>query len=64
MVAEVVADLGANHETVPEPLAGRAYSGRFMVCIPPALHRKLAIEAAEAGLSMNRLVSDKLSQKC
>jgi predicted HicB family RNase H-like nuclease len=63
MVAEVMADLEANGEPVPEPLALRKYSGKFMLRIPPELHRRLAIEAAEAGISLNRLASDKLSRQ-
>ena len=62
VVAEVVADLEANGEIVPEPIAVKRYSGKFMVRIPPELHRRLALEAAEAGISLNRLASDKLSR--
>ncbi len=61
VVADVVADLVENGEPVPEPLATRRYSGRFMVRIPPAVHRDLVLEAAEENLSLNRLVSAKLS---
>ncbi len=60
VVADVVADLQANNEPIPEPLASKKYSGRFMVRIPPELHRQLALEAAESGVSLNRLASDKL----
>lgn len=60
VVAEVVADLEANGEVVPEPLAARQYSGKFVVRIPPEQHRRLALEAAEAGISLNRLASAKL----
>jgi predicted HicB family RNase H-like nuclease len=60
VVAEVVTDLMENGERVPEPLAQKKYSGRFMVRIPPDLHRDLALEAAESGVSLNRLASDKL----
>jgi predicted HicB family RNase H-like nuclease len=60
VVADVVADLQAGGEPVPEPLASKKYSGRFMMRIPPELHRQLALEAAEAGVSLNRLASDKL----
>jgi predicted HicB family RNase H-like nuclease len=63
MVAEAVRDLEANGELVPEPLAVRQYSGKFMVRVPPELHRRLALEAAEAGISLNRLASDKLSRQ-
>jgi predicted HicB family RNase H-like nuclease len=62
IVAEVVADLQANEEPIPEPLATKRYSGRFMVRVPPDLHRRLAMEAAEAGVSLNRLASARLSQ--
>jgi len=62
VVAYVVTDLQSNGEPVPEPLATKTYSGRFMVRIPPVLHRQLALEAAEAGISLNRLASARLSQ--
>ena len=62
IVAEVVADLQANGEPVPTPLATKPYSGKFMVRVPPEIHRRLALEAAEAGVSLNRIASAKLSQ--
>lgn len=61
LVAEVIADLELNGEPVPEPFAARQYTGKFVVRIPPDVHRRLAIEAAEAGVSLNRFVSAKLS---
>ena len=62
VVAEVVQALNVNGEAVPEPIATRKYSGKLMVRIPPELHRRLALEAAEAGVSLNRLASARLSQ--
>lgn len=62
VVAEVVADLQSTGEKIPEPLATKNYSGRFMVRIPPELHRELSFEAHEAGISLNRLTSDLLSR--
>ena len=62
VVADIVEDMQRNGETVPNPLAGKHYSGKFMVRIPPEVHRKLAIQAAEFGVSLNRLASSKLSQ--
>jgi predicted HicB family RNase H-like nuclease len=62
-VADVVADLKSNGEEIPEPITVRQYSGKFMVRIPPELHRRLTMEAAEAGISLNRLTSDKLSRQ-
>jgi predicted HicB family RNase H-like nuclease len=51
VVGDVVADLEANGEPIPEPLAERRYSGTFHVRIPSELHRRLATEAAEQGIS-------------
>jgi predicted HicB family RNase H-like nuclease len=61
LVAEVVEDMHANHEPVPGPIATKHFSGKFMVRVPPEVHRQLAIEAAEAGVRLNRLASSKLS---
>ena len=61
VVAEVVEDMQANGEAIPEALASRHFSGKFMVRVPPEVHRQLAVEAAEAGVSLNRLASAKLS---
>ena len=62
LVAEVISDMESNKESVPEPIACRRYSGKFMVRVPPEVHRNLAIRAAESGISLNRVVSSKLSQ--
>ncbi|MBU0732672.1 MAG: toxin-antitoxin system HicB family antitoxin [Proteobacteria bacterium] len=62
MVADVVQDMEANKEVVPEPIACRRYSGKFMVRVPPDVHRNLAIQSAESRVSLNRIVSSKLSQ--
>jgi predicted HicB family RNase H-like nuclease len=63
VVARVVADMNATGETTPEPISVKKFSGKFMVRIPPELHRHLALEAAEAGISLNRLASDKLGRQ-
>ena len=62
VVAGVVKDMQESGETPPQPIACRRYSGRFMVRVPPDVHRELAIRAAEAGVSLNRLASSKLSR--
>ena len=61
LVKDVVADLEANGEKVPEPIAEKSYSGKFQVRTTPELHRKLAIEAAEENVSLNRYVNYKLA---
>ena len=62
VVREAVDDLMRNGEPVPAPLSGRRYSGKFLVRVPPGVHRSLVIQAAEDGVSLNRLVSSKLSR--
>ena len=61
LVGRVVTDLKRSKEPVPEPLSTRAFSGKFLVRVPPEVHRRLAIQAAESGVSLNRLVSSKLA---
>ncbi len=60
LVTEVIDDMDAEGEAVPEPVSGREYSGKFMVRIPPMQHKNLAIQAAEEGVSLNRLAASKL----
>lgn len=62
LVADVVLDMGESGESIPVPFASKRYSGKFMVRVPPDVHRKLAIQAAESGVSLNRIASSKLSQ--
>lgn len=61
LVAEVLEDMGKSGETPPPPLSERDFSGKFMVRTSPALHRRLAIEAHEQGVSLNMLVNQKIS---
>ncbi len=62
VVEDVIKDMESNGESPPEPLSCRKFSGKFVVRIPPEVHRSLAIEAEEEGISLNRLVSAKLSR--
>jgi len=61
VVSEVISDMESNNETVPPPLSTKHYSGKFTVRIPADLHRKIAIQSAEAGISFNRYISAKLA---
>ncbi|MDI6734921.1 MAG: toxin-antitoxin system HicB family antitoxin [bacterium] len=62
VVADVVMDMQGNGEILPEAIACKRYSGKFMVHVPIEIHRNLTIQAAESGVSMNRLASSRLSQ--
>ena len=61
LVAFCVDDLRKQGAPVPEPLSTRRYSGTLTLRIPPESHRALALDAAEAGVSMNRLAAERLS---
>jgi len=61
LVGEAIADMQAAGESLPEPLSARRYSGKFQVRVTPERHRMLAIQAAEAGVSINRVVNDRLA---
>jgi predicted HicB family RNase H-like nuclease len=61
VVADVVKDMKSSGEEPPKALASRRFSGKFMVRIPPEVHKKLALEAAENGVSLNRIANLKLT---
>lgn len=50
-------------EPVPVAPSQKKYSGHFNVRIDKRLHRHLAMEAALAGLSLNALISQKLTRE-
>ncbi len=60
LVADVVADMLANGEALPEPLSEKHYSGKLSLRLTPELHQKLAIEAQEENISLNRYIIAKL----
>jgi predicted HicB family RNase H-like nuclease len=62
VVKDVIDDMQKNGEILPTPLSGRKYSGKLLVRIPPEIHRNLALKAAEEGVSLNRLISARLSR--
>ena len=62
LVRECLADMHTTGEAVPQPIADRTYSGKFIVRVPPESHRDLAIQAAEQGVSLNRLISARLAK--
>jgi len=61
LVSEVLEDMRTSGEAPPEPITARAYSGKFMARVTPETHRALVLQAAEEGVSLNRLVSAKLA---
>ena len=62
VVAEGIKIMQADGDSIPEPLSNKNYSGKFSVRIPPEVHRNLSIQAAEEGVSLNRLISARLTR--
>jgi predicted HicB family RNase H-like nuclease len=60
---EFIAAREEDGEDVPTPLNERKYSGRFLVRTSPALHARLAVEAAEQNVSMNQWAVQKLADR-
>jgi predicted HicB family RNase H-like nuclease len=51
----------SHNKPIPIAPTKKEYSGQFNVRIDRRIHRALAVEAARAGISLNALISQKLS---
>jgi len=60
LVRNCIKNLQDEAQDIPQPIATKSFSGKFMVRVPPDTHRSLVIQAAESGVSLNRLISSKL----
>ncbi|GHC77768.1 hypothetical protein GCM10007079_15210 [Nocardiopsis terrae] len=63
LAEDTVEDMVVSGEEPPIPIGERSYSGKFQVRVPPELHRRLAIEAAEQNVSLNRLAAVRLAAR-
>lgn len=63
VVRFVLQDLEENKEFVPEPFGKRKFSGRLLLRMPEYMHRKLALESMQQGVSLNQLLNLKLEAK-
>lgn len=52
-VEEVVELYKKDGRPLPPETAGKTYSGRFVLRVPPEIHKKLAIRALQRGESLN-----------
>ena len=60
VVGFVLQDLEKTGEFIPEPFGRRSFSGRLILRMPEYLHRKLALESMQQGVSLNHLLNLKL----
>ncbi|SRR5690606_21396327 len=61
VVRDVLQDMESSGEVPPEPIAEKQYSGELRLRMPPALHKRLALEAAEQKTSINKIIIRQLS---
>jgi predicted HicB family RNase H-like nuclease len=52
-VSDLLTELAQKHALPPKPWNQRQYSGRLVLRLPPSLHRRLAQEAEDEGVSLN-----------
>ena len=63
LVGEVLADSEAGGEERPQPLAKRSFSGKLNLGFGSELHRRVAIAAVEASLSINSYLLSEVSRR-
>ena len=59
-VEEMMGLIHADGHELPEPLAAKKFSGKFVLRVEPALHRRLAAKALAAGESLNSYCTNRL----
>ena len=60
LLAGILDEMATNNEVIPEPFGLRRYKGSLSLGVPSDVHRSLAIEAAEQGVSINELILSKI----
>ncbi len=60
VIKDIVKDMDSNGEPIPMSLALKDFSGKLVLRMLPEVHRKLAMEAQEKGVSINMLINSKL----
>jgi len=61
IVEEWVETMIVDGQPLPAGTADRKFSGKFVIRLSPALHRKVALKAMARGDSLNEFVSDTLA---
>ena len=56
LVKDVLEDMQSGAEVPPAPFGCKRYSGRYALRMTPEQHRRITMEAAEMGVSVNQLL--------
>ena len=59
---EWIVTLLTRGEPLPAASANKEYSGRFIVRLTPALHKRTALKAMARGASLNQFVAQALAK--
>ena len=62
IVEEWIAIYQEDGRKLPKPTAGQEYSGKFVLRIPPELHKALSLQALSEGLSLNAYCTARLGR--
>ncbi len=60
VIEESIKWLREDKKAVPEPLGMKKFRGNLTLRVPPELHRKLAINSEEEGVSVNQYILSRL----
>lgn len=60
VIEETVALFESEVKPLPPPTVNRNYSGKISLRIPPELHKKISIRAAQTGESVNKFIQHNL----
>jgi predicted HicB family RNase H-like nuclease len=61
VVAATIKWLAETKELIPEPLGLKRYKGNLTLRVPEEVHKKLAIQSAENGVSINQYILAKIA---
>ena len=62
IVDDLVQDMLDGKMPAPKSEPGKTYSGKFVLRIPMALHKKIALKAQARGKSLNQYVAEVLTE--
>ena len=62
VVKETIIWMKEEKETIPEPFGLKPFKGNLTLRTSPALHRQLAVEAAQQQVSINQYILQKITQ--
>ena len=60
LVEFALEELKCSRERIPAPLSQRSFSGEIRLRMPKEVHRRVACEAAEQGISINQLLVSRI----